>query len=52
MARFKLIFKTKVDEKEVLTPLMKGVRDGKMGPLSVEPESLKVINDVKGTEII
>ena len=52
MAEFKLIFKTKVDEKEALTPLIKGVRDGQMGPLDVEPESLKIIKDVKGTEII
>lgn len=48
VAEFKLIFKTKVEVEEAFAPLKKGVKDGKMGPLSVDPESLKIIKETKG----
>lgn len=48
MAEFKLIFNTEVDDEHALAPLKKGVEDGKIGPLSVDPESLKIMNEAEG----
>ena len=42
MAEFKLTFKKKLKDKEALAPLKEGIKDGRMGSLSVDPESLKV----------
>jgi len=42
LVKFKLFFKTKVDNKVALAPLKRGVEDGKMGSLKVYPESLKI----------
>lgn len=48
LVKFKLFFKTNVEEKVALAPLKKGVEDGKMGSLNVYPESLKIEQDVEG----
>lgn len=52
MAEFKLFFKTELENEEALAPLKKGVEDGKIGPLSVDPESLKIVNEVEGTSML
>ena len=48
MAEFKLIFRTELEDEKALVPLKKGVEDGKIGSLSVDPDSLKVMNDIEG----
>ena len=48
MAEFKLLFKTKVTDEEALAPLEKAVKTGKVGSLSVDPESLKIVNNNEG----
>ena len=48
VAEFKLIFKTELEDEKALVPLKKGVEDGKIGSLSVDPDSLKVMNDIEG----
>lgn len=48
MAEFKLTFKRKLHDDEALAPLKEGIQDGKMGPLTVDPESLEVKKDKKG----
>ncbi len=52
MVELKLLFKTKVEDEEALAPLRTGVKDGKMGPLTVDPESLKIIKEVEGNTTI
>ncbi len=52
VAEFKLVFKTKVEAEKAFVPLKRGVKDGKMGPLNVDPESLKLIKGTKGNEIL
>ena len=48
MAEFKLTFKRKLHDDEALAPLKEGIQDGKMGSLTVDPESLEVKKDKKG----
>ena len=48
MAEFKLIFNTELGDEDALAPLKKGLEDGKIGSLSVDPHSLKVMNEVEG----
>ena len=48
MAEFKLLFKNKVTEEEALAPLEKAVKTGKVGSLSVDPESLKIVKNTEG----
>ena len=48
MAEFKLIFKTELEDEKALVRLKKGVEDGKLGPLNVDPDSLKIKNEIEG----
>lgn len=48
MAEFKLTFKRKLKNEEALAPLKEGIKDGKMGSLSVDPESLQIKEDTEG----
>lgn len=48
MAEFKLTFKRKLGNEEAVAPLKKGIKDGKMGSLSVDPESLKIKEETEG----
>lgn len=48
MAEFKLTFKRKLGNKEALAPLKDGIKDGKMGSLSVDPESLEIKEGTEG----
>lgn len=48
MAEFKLTFKTKLNDEEALAPLTEGIQDGRMGSLTVDPESLEVEKEDKG----
>ena len=45
MAEFKLLFKRKVSEEKAVAPLKKAVEDGNLGPLTVDPESLKIMKE-------
>ena len=49
VALFKLTFQRKLKEKEALAPLKEGIKDGRMGSLSVDPDSLSVKEDKEGT---
>ncbi|KAJ7351107.1 hypothetical protein OS493_036564 [Desmophyllum pertusum] len=42
VVEFKLTFKRKLEDEEALGPLKKYIKDGKMGSLNVDPESLEV----------
>ncbi len=48
VAQFQLFFKNILEDEKALNPLKKAVEDGNLGPLSVDPESLKIIKDVEG----
>ncbi|XP_078371962.1 von Willebrand factor D and EGF domain-containing protein-like isoform X7 [Oculina patagonica] len=45
VAEFQLMFKNKLEDEEALAPLKKAAEDGEMGPLSVDPGSLKIIKE-------
>ena len=45
---FKLTFKRELKDEEALAPLKEGIKNGKMGSLTVDPESLKVKKNNKG----
>ena len=42
------MFKNNLEDEKALTPLKKAVQNGKLGSLTVDPESLKIKKDVKG----
>jgi len=48
VAQFKLLFKNRLEDEKALAPLKKAIQDGKLGPLTVEPESLKIMKDIEG----
>ena len=48
VAQFQLLFKEILEDEKALNPLKKAVEDGNLGPLTVDPESLKIIKDVEG----
>ena len=48
VAQFQLLFKNTLEDEKALNPLKKAVEDGNLGPLTVDPESLKIIKDVEG----
>lgn len=48
MAELKLMFKSKLKNEEALAPLKRGIQDGKMGPLNVDPESLEIKEEIEG----
>lgn len=48
VAQFQLLFKNILEDEKALNPLQKAVEDGHLGPLTVDPESLKIIKDVEG----
>jgi len=48
VAQFQLLFKNSLEEEKALTPLKKAIQDGKLGLLTVDPESLKIVKDVEG----
>ena len=47
MVEFKLIFKKKVSDDTAVAPLKKAVQNGTLGPLPVNPESLKIIDRIQ-----
>ena len=48
VAQFRLLFKNRLEDEKALAPLKKAIQDGKLGPLTVEPESLKIMKDIEG----
>lgn len=48
VVEFKLLFKRKVSEEKAVAPLKKAVEDGNLGPLTVDPDSLKIMKNVEG----
>lgn len=42
------MFKKRLEAEQALAPLKNGIDDGKMGSLDVYPDSLKILEDVKG----
>ena len=50
LVEFKLTFKKKLENSEALTPLKEGIKGGRMGPWSVDPESLKVNEQGEGKQ--
>ncbi len=48
VVEFKLTFKKQLDNEKALGALKEGIKDGKMGSLKVDPESLKVKRDSEG----
>ena len=48
VAQFQILFKNILEDEKALNPLKKAVEDGNLGPLTVDPESLKIIKDVEG----
>jgi len=47
VAQFQLLFKNILEDEKALTPLKEAVQDGNLGPLTVDPESLKIKKDVE-----
>lgn len=45
VAQFQLLFKNILEEEKALNPLQDAVQSGNLGPLPVDPESLKIIKD-------
>ena len=45
---FKLTFKRELKDEEALAPLKEGIKNGKIGSLKVDPESLEVKKNNKG----
>ena len=43
-----MTFKTELKDEEALAPLKEGIKNGKMGSLTVDPESLEVKKSYKG----
>ena len=48
VAQFQLLFKNILEGEKALNPLKKAVEDGNLGPLTVDPEYLKIIKDIEG----
>ena len=48
VVEFELLFRNKLEDEQALAPLKNGIEDGKMGPLDVYPDSLKIIEEVEG----
>jgi len=47
VVEFQLSFKNKLEDDRALIPLKKAIQDGKLGPLTVDPESLKIKKDAE-----
>ena len=47
MVEFKLLFKKNVSDDTAVAPLKKTVQNGTLGPLPVNPESLKIIDRIQ-----
>ena len=45
VAELKLLFKQKVADDTAVAPLKKAVENGNLGPLTVNPDSLKIVNE-------
>ena len=50
VAQFQPLFKNILEDEKALNPLKKAVEDGNLGPLTVDPESLKIIKAVEGNQ--
>ena len=50
LVEFKLTFKKRLDNSEALAPLKEGIKGGRMGSWSVDPESLKVNEQGEGKQ--
>lgn len=48
MVEFKLLFKEKVTEETAVAPLKKAVDNGNLGPLAVNPASLRIVKEDEG----
>ena len=50
LVEFKLTFKKRLENSEALAPLKEGIKGGRMGSWSVDPESLKVNEQGEGEQ--
>ena len=50
MAKIKLIFKDEIDGEEASGPLKEAMKDGELGSLKVQPDSLKATDDETPTD--
>ena len=50
MAKIKLIFKDEIDGEEASAPLKEAMKDGELGSLKVQPDSLKATDDETPTD--
>ena len=50
LVEFKLTFKKRLENSEALAPLKVGIKGGRMGSWSVDPESLKVNEQGEGEQ--
>lgn len=48
MVEFKLLFKEKVTDETAVAPLRKAVDNGSLGPLAVQPASLRIVKEDEG----
>ena len=48
MVEFKLLFKEKVTDEKAVAPLKKAVDNGNLGPLAVNPASLRIVKEDEG----
>lgn len=48
MVEFKLLFKEKVTDETAVAPLKKAVDNGNLGPLAVNPASLRIVKEDEG----
>jgi len=48
LVEFQLSFKNKLEDDRAATPLKKAIQNGKLGPLTVDPESLKIMKEAEG----
>ena len=48
MVEFKLLFKEKVTDETAVAPLKKAVDNGNLGPLAVNPASLRIVKEAEG----
>ena len=50
VAQFQLLLKNILEDEKALNPLQEAVKSGNLGPLTVDPESLKIIKDIEGNQ--
>lgn len=50
MAKVKLVFEDEIDGEEASAPLKEAIKDGELGSLRVQPDSLKAADDETPTD--